>query len=199
MTDIPKSVATQAIKANVANILRKVKSGKTLTAAEIKALAAAGESPKPADLVTTTRLAELFGLNRKTVAQWRKEGLDVPEKVDGKEPLDAWREWFAAHPEAGHWHMKPRADRETLLCEKLQIDIAISKIKLDTESGRVVEKSEVKEQMAALGSVMKTMLKKIANDLPPRIEGMSAAEIKAELDEEINRMIDRYHDAYSAM
>lgn len=63
----------------------------------------------------------------------------------------------------------------------------------------VVEKSEVKEQMAALGSVMKTMLKKIANDLPPRIEGMSAAEIKAELDVEINRMIDRYHDAYAAM
>lgn len=194
MTEIPKSVATQAMKANIANILRKVKSGKTLSSAELRILAASGEDPKPSDLVTTTRLAQMFGINRKTIAQWRKEGLDVPEKVDGQEPLQAWREWFACHPESGHGNAKPRADRETLLCEKLEVEIAIKRIELEVESGKVVEKAKVRESMAALGSVIKTMLKKIANDLPPRIEGMQAAQIKVELESEINRLIDRFHD-----
>jgi hypothetical protein len=92
-----------------------VKSGKTLTAAERKTLeqAAGSEDELPPELVTTTRLAELFQVNRKTIAQWRLEKRPgIPAKVGNKEPLAEWRAYFAANPSAGHYDGKPRKDRE---------------------------------------------------------------------------------------
>jgi hypothetical protein len=189
MTLTPETI-DKLRRANMANLVKKLSSGKTLTAAESKLIEAASSSQDEKELVTTSRLAEIFGLNRKSIPEWRKENRPgVPAKIDGKEDLNAWRAWFSANPSAGHFDGKPRADRESLLCEKLTIEIAIKRIELETETGALVSAAEVEEHMAAIGATMKAMLQRIENDVPPTIEGMSAAQIKTELHKHHENML----------
>ncbi len=128
---------------------------------------------EPQELVTTSRLAELFQIHRKSIAEWRKLGEDVPEKVDGKEPLDEWRSWFAANPDKGYKDGKPRKDHETLKCEKLQIDIEIAQLKLDTERSKVISRDEVREMFVALGSAVNVFCERASREIPQVTLGLS--------------------------
>ena len=171
--------------ADVSNLIRKVKSGKTLTASERKMLEQAAQvddGPVP-ELVTTSRLAQIFQINRKTIAQWRSENRPgVPAKVGNKEPIAEWRAWFAANPSAGHFDGKPRRDRETLLCEKLEVEIEIKKIELEVESGKFVSQESQRADGQKLGVVLQGIIMKMSGDLTPVLAGRPAGEVKKAID-----------------
>ena len=174
----------QIKKKDIANLIGKVRQGKSLTAAERKILeSAAGTDHVERELVSMTRLAELFQVSRKTIYQWRNEGRQgVPEKVGAKEDVAAWRSWFAANPSAGHYDGKPRRDRETLLCEKLEVEIDIKKIELEVESGKFVSQESQRADGQKLGLVLQGMLLKMAGDLTPVLAGRPAGEVKKAID-----------------
>ena len=171
--------------ADVSNLIRKVKSGKTLTASERKMLEQAAQvddGPVP-ELVTTSRLAQIFQINRKTIAQWRLENRPgVPMKVGNKEPIAEWRAWFAANPSAGHFDGKPRRDRETLLCEKLEVEIEIKKIELEVESGKFVSQESQRADGQKLGVILQGIIMKMSGDLTPVLAGRPACEVKKAID-----------------
>lgn len=171
--------------ADVSNLIRKVKSGKTLTASERKMLEQAAQvddGPVP-ELVTTSRLAQIFQINRKTIAQWRSENRPgVPAKVGNKEPIAEWRAWFAANPSAGHFDGKPRRDRETLLCEKLEVEIEIKKIELEVESGKFVSQESQRADGQKLGVILQGIIMKMSGDLTPVLAGRPAGEVKKAID-----------------
>jgi predicted DNA-binding transcriptional regulator AlpA len=170
----------QIKKKDIANLIGKVRQGKSLTAAERKILeSAAGVEPIDREIVSITRLAELFQISRKTIYQWRNEGRQgIPEKVGTKEDAAAWRSWFAANPSAGHYDGKPRRDRETLLCEKLEVEIDIKKIELEVESGKFVSQESQRADGQKLGLVLQGMMLKMASDLTPVLAGRPAGEVK---------------------
>jgi predicted DNA-binding transcriptional regulator AlpA len=174
----------QIKKKDIANLISKVRQGKSLTAAERKILeSAAGADHAERELVSMTRLAELFQVSRKTIYQWRNEGRQgVPEKVGAKEDVAAWRSWFAANPSAGHYDGKPRRDRETLLCEKLEVEIDIKKIELEVESGKFVSQESQRADGQKLGLVLQGILLKMAGDLTPVLAGRPAGEVKKAID-----------------
>jgi predicted DNA-binding transcriptional regulator AlpA len=174
----------QIKKKDIANLVGKVRQGKSLTAAERKILeSAAGMDHVERELVSITRIAELFQVSRKTIYQWRNEGRQgVPEKVGTKEDVAAWRSWFAANPSAGHHDGKPRRDRETLLCEKLEVEIDIKKIELEVESGKFVSQESQRADGQKLGLVLQGMLLKMAGDLTPILAGRPAGEVKKAID-----------------
>jgi hypothetical protein len=194
----------QIKKKDVANQIRKVKEGRALTASERKILErAAGEESIEGDLVSTTRLAEIFQINRKTVAEWRKERrAGIPAKVGNREPLSQWRSWFAANPSAGHYDGKPRLDRETLLCEKLEVEIAIKKIEHDRATGDLIPLSLVRENMTRITSAARAELLKLISDLPPRVAGMDEIGIAGAVKELVYEILDNLsndmHEYYSA-
>ena len=171
--------------ADVSNLIRKVKSGKTLTASERKMLEQAAQvddGPVP-ELVTTSRLAQIFQINRKTIAQWRLENRQgVPAKVGNKEPIAEWRAWFAGNPSAGHFDGKPRRDRETLLCEKLEVEIEIKKIELEVESGKFVSQESQRADGQKLGVILQGIIMKMSGDLTPVLAGRPAGEVKKAID-----------------
>ena len=174
----------QIKKKDIANLIGKVRQGKSLTAAERKILeSAAGTDHVELELVSITRIAELFQVSRKTIYQWRNEGRQgIPEKVGTKEDVAAWRSWFAANPSAGHYDGKPRRDRETLLCEKLEVEIDIKKIELEVESGKFVSQESQRADGQKLGLVLQGMLLKMAGDLTPVLAGRPAGEVKKAID-----------------
>jgi len=187
----PKSAAMltgdqldQIKKKDIANLIGKVRQGKSLTAAERKILeSAAGTDHVELELVSITRIAELFQVSRKTIYQWRNECRQgIPEKVGTKEDVAAWRSWFAANPSAGHYDGKPRRDRETLLCEKLEVEIDIKKIELEVESGKFVSQESQRADGQKLGLVLQGMMLKMAGDLAPVLAGRPAGEVKKAID-----------------
>jgi phage terminase Nu1 subunit (DNA packaging protein) len=186
----------QIKKKDIANLIGKVRQGKSLTAAERKILeSAAGTDHVERELVSITRLAELFQVSRKTIYQWRNEGRQgVPEKVGTKEDVAAWRSWFAANPSAGHYDGKPRRDRETLLCEKLEIEIAIKQAEYQREIGELIPTAEVRESVIRVYSAVRAELLKLPSDCAPRIEGLSASAIQKFLREEIVAILTRLSD-----
>ena len=163
-------------QADVSNLIRKVKSGKTLTAAERKTLeqAAGSEDALPPELVTTTRLAELFQVNRKSIAQWRLEKRPgIPAKVGNKEPLAEWRAYFAANPSAGHYDGKPRKDRESLLASKVEVEIELLEIKRDRERGKLIARDEVDERDVRIAMALRGMLMRYEREIPALCLGLS--------------------------
>ena len=170
--------------ADLGNIVKKVKAGKTLTSAERKMLDEyAGEDvPSDGELVTTTRLAQIFQINRKTIFQWRKENREgIPKKKNNKEPLSEWRSYFAANPSAGHFDGKPRLDRETLLCEKLEVQIELEKVKLAKEQGRLVSVEDIEERDTRIGAAVRAAMLQLTNDLPPTLAGLTEAQVAKKL------------------
>jgi phage terminase Nu1 subunit (DNA packaging protein) len=143
------------------------------------------EQPKYDGLVTVTRLAQLFGVNKKTIHEWRKVGKDVPEKEDGKENLQAWGEWFAANPDAGYSNCKPSADKETLQCEKIEVEIAIKKLELNQRAGELISIGDAKEAVTRITSEARAELLKMTSDLPPILAGLPEPKIHGILRETV--------------
>jgi hypothetical protein len=159
-------------QANLANILKKVKAGKVLTAAERKLID--GSSVKPSELVTQKKIVDIFNITRKSIAQWRREGkIGLPEKEQGMENLAKWREFFASNPDAGFFDGKPRLDRESLLCQKLTVEIECKKIELKKLEDTCIDMADVQNAFYKLGAVMRAGIMRMQADLPPALEGQS--------------------------
>lgn len=76
--------------ANLSNLVKKLRAGKTLTAAEMKLIDEAESQSSGRKLVTVGELADILGVNRKTIGQWRRDKRPgVPSKVSGKEDATA--------------------------------------------------------------------------------------------------------------
>jgi len=157
-------------QANAANLIKKVKSGKTLTSEERRILE--GMAGHDTESVTTSRLAEIFGVNRKSIAQWRKEGKNVPDKVGGKEPLAEWRRWFEDHPDAGHFDGKPSKSREELLAVKVAVEIDLLEIRRDKERGKLISRDEVNERDVSIAMALKAMLRRYEREIPTLCLGL---------------------------
>ena len=100
MTDDAPSPVEVYAKANLANIVKKLKAGKTLTASERKALDEYESKQSGTEWVKdTATLARELGLSRQAIYDARSRfPTEAPAKhADGrKENLEAWRAFCAA-------------------------------------------------------------------------------------------------------
>ena len=175
-------------QANLANILKKVKAGKVLTSAERKLID--GSSEAPSELVPQKKIIEIFNITRKSIAQWRREGKEgVPEKENGQENLAKWREFFASNPDAGFFDGKPRLDRESLLCQKLTVEIECKKIELKKLEDTCIDMIDVQNAFYKLGAVMRAGIMRLQADLPPVLEGRSPAEMAKRIGEAADKLL----------
>lgn len=108
----PEDLAKVADK-QLANILRKVQEGKTLTAREDARLAAArpgadaGSSPTtlPGYAANWNDLALALGITRRALSEWRRDPRYKPhcppDRADGRKEIAAWLTFMRAHNLAG--------------------------------------------------------------------------------------------------
>jgi transcriptional regulator with XRE-family HTH domain len=159
--------------ANLSNLVKKLRAGKTLTAAEMKLIEEAESQSSGRKLVTVGELAEMLGVTRKTIGQWRRDKRPgVPDKVSGKEDANAWVAWLSENPGAGFFDGKPRADRESLLCQKLEVDIAIKQAQLDEINGKLIPRADVKDHFVRVASSIQAFLRKYEKEIPALCLGL---------------------------
>ena len=185
-------------QANLANILKKVKAGKVLTAAERKLID--GSSETPSELVPQKKIIEIFNITRKSIAQWRREGKEgVPAKEHGMENLTKWREFFASNPDAGFFDGKPRLDRESLLCQKLTVEIECKKIELKKLEDTCIDMIDVQNAFYKLGAVMRAGIMRMQADLPPALEGQSPSRMAKIIGESSEKLLTELSETESEL
>ena len=175
--------------ANLSNLVKKLRSGKTLTAAEMKLINEAENESAGRNLVTVGELAEMLGVNRKTIGQWRRDKKPgIPDKVSNKEDATAWVAWLSDNPDAGFSDRKPRADRETLLCEKLEVDIAIKQATLDEINGKSIARADVKDCFTQCTSSIQSFLRKFEKEIPALCLGLPISQSSPKVKDRIREM-----------
>lgn len=179
--DAQSSVAIYA-KVNLANIVKKLKAGKTLSGSERKALDEYEAQQAGTEWVKdVSALARELGLSRQTIYEARNRfPNDAPAKhPDGKkENLDAWRKFCADKLIGKDVATKTLAD---LKAELMREQIELARAKNRREGGAVIDRDVVESAFAVLGQKLDLLLRlKLEVELGPRVVGKSAAEANVE-------------------
>jgi predicted DNA-binding protein YlxM (UPF0122 family) len=180
VTDDAPNPAELLAKANVANITKKLKAGKTLTASERKALAEFdADKTGGAWVGGMKQLAEELGLSRQAIYDARKRFPDEAPKSDGRrENVEAWRQFCAEKLIGRDVATKTLAE---LKAELMREQIELARTKNRRESGEVIDREVVEEMLGILAQKLDLLLRlKLEVELGPRVVGKSAAEANVE-------------------
>lgn len=179
--DVTKA-ANKIARQNIANIVAKLREGKTLSISEQKAMerwqseSSAGEWVKD-----TTALAKELGLNRSAIYDARTRfPHEAPKKEEGtrRENLPAWQKFVAEKLIGKDQGTETLADLKAQLMRE-QIKLARSKNRRET--GEVIDREVVEEMLALLGQKLDLLLRlKLEVELGPRVAGKTASEANLE-------------------
>lgn len=180
MTEDLKNPAEILAKANVANITRKLKEGKTLTSSERKAIE--DYKKEKADdgwVKSVTDLAKELGLSRKAIYEARARFPNEAPKPEGRrENLVAWQQFCAEKLIGKDTATKTLAD---LKAELMREQIELARAKNRREAGDVIDREVVEEMLGLLGQKLDLLLRlKLEVELGPRVAGKNAAEANVE-------------------
>jgi len=193
VTDDAPNPAELLAKANVANITKKLKAGKTLTASERKALSEFdADKTGGAWVGGIKQLADELGLSRQALYDARKRFPEDAPKPDGRrENVEAWRQFCAEKLIGRDVATKTLAE---LKADLMREQIALARTKNRRESGEVIDREVVESMLALLGQKLDLLLRlKLEVELGPRVAGKSAAEANVEggmILDEIREVID---------
>jgi len=180
------------LKADAANLAKRLQLGHTLTAAErrhMEALAAGATDPDPTFVRSVYELAAVIGVERKTIQRWAKlEGAPEP-RPDGRLEVAAWRAFKATRragerDEEGTTDEKEKSNR--LKNEKLQIEIAALK-------HEYIERAEVEQWVSGMIIAAKNVLLGLPSALAMQVVGLNPTETEALIRQGINEALDQLH------
>lgn len=174
------SAATKIARKNIANIVAKLRDGKTLSISEQKAMEKWESEQGDGEWVKdTTALAKELGLNRRAIYDARLKYPDEAPKKDGRrENLEAWRRFCAEKLIGKDVATKTLAD---LKAELMREQIALVRSKNRREAGESIDRELVEEMLSILGQKLDLLLRlKLEVELGARVSGKSAAETNLE-------------------
>jgi transcriptional regulator with XRE-family HTH domain len=171
-TKLPAKVKNKILRADLANIARKLSMGKTLTADERARIEASEAAPEPS-AATYTELAQVLGITARHLRTWRAmEGAPSP-LPNGTHSLAAWREFQTSIKGKGRL-----ADDDDDMPEfegvlkrrklKLQIEersIALEMKRLELLDAKLVRETWEKKSSSAGATLAKMLSPKLARDI----------------------------------
>lgn len=188
------------LQKHLTNIVRKAAAGKTLSQREqqdIARFAAPGSAPSPATSHTEwvssyERLGLAVGLHRASFPRIRRDKPDAPKpRANGDHSVNAWREFLTAHPEIQCRSEASAPAKSELELEKLKQQCRRIKFENDVSEDLYLLKSDVDGWLVETIETIKAKLPaKLLNELPPKLEGLRAAEIAAKLEPIIAEICD---------
>jgi hypothetical protein len=180
VTDTPQSPSELLARKNLANIASKLKAGKTMTAADRKAMIEFQSEQSDGWVKDTTTLAKELGLSRQAVYDARARFPNAPAKhEDGRrENLVAWQQFCAENVIGKDTATKNLAE---LKAELMREQIRLARAKNEREAGEVIAKEVVDDMLATLSQKLDLLLRlKLEVELGQRVIGKNAAEVNVE-------------------
>lgn len=178
------------LKADFANLALKVKQGKTLSASERNLLQStlAGDKPSGIEFAKNAiELADLLGVDRRTISRWRKIEGNPGVQPDGRYHVPSWREFKLNRQgdDEGLSQTQLKARQILLQNQKLEIQIAILKREF-------MPVAEVEKIGGELGQAIRKVVSQI-HLCAPTVVGVSVAEAEARLKEIEDEILQQLH------
>jgi hypothetical protein len=184
------NIVEKVLHKDIENIIKKAAQGKPLTDTErarIEKAYGKSEEKKYADNVV--ELAEILGVNRKTIARWRKSK-DAPKPLsNGTHDIAKWREFAKTNG----LKENDTPEETALKIRKLLAEVKQAELKLSVMEGNYVSIEKVREIWTAhIGQVRSIFESRLLNELPPILTALDAIQIR----EKLRDVLD---EAYSAI
>ena len=184
--ELTKELAEKAFKKNIANIIAKLKNGKTLTASERKCLEQSAATEGDHICKNWQDLAERLGITTKTIQRWRKSfPNDVPKNLS----LNAWisfRDEDRSSIGETNSLIERRALAEALIRERRAEKLFLENQKTKNE---LVPRAEVEADGKRLGDIVMESFTALERDLAARLEGKNAEEQRVEVKKAVAEQI----------
>ena len=182
MAEDVSQAAGKIARQNVANIVAKLRAGKTLSISEQKAMEKWEAEVNDGEWVKdTSALAKELGLNRRAIYDARaKYPNEAPKKETGsrRENLHAWQKFCAEKLIGKDVATQTLAD---LKAQLMQREIRLRDMKIARESGEMIDRQIVYDMLGILAQKFDLLLRlKLEVELGPRIVGKNAAEANLE-------------------
>lgn len=180
MSSEAKSTAKILADANLSNIGKKLKAGKTLSTSERKALNEFESEQSDGWVKDLSALAKELGLTRQAVYDARARFPNAPKKhEDGKrENLTAWQAFVGENLIGKDTATKNLAE---LKAQLMQREITLRDMKIAREAGETIAKEIVDDMFATLAQKLDLLLRlKLEVELGQRVIGKNAAEANVE-------------------
>ena len=187
--DINPEQFDQIKTANTANILKKLKAGKTLsrvdwTQLQIKKQTADDQIPEIRHTAKSlVELAEILGVARQTVDVWkRRKGAPKP-RSNGTYDVLKWVAFIKAEGLASKFEKASETPDETeLRLRKLLAEVEDRELRVAIRKGLFIPLDEVRDFMNYHhGQADALFMNKLENELPPILAGLDAVGIRKEL------------------
>jgi SH3-like domain-containing protein len=159
-----KSLSEQARLKNVANILARLKEGKSITAREQRLIDAASEGR---ELITKEDVARRYGITSQAATGWVRKGCPLTSW----EEIEAWRKERLEKGAAGD-----------LKDQKLAKEVELLDLKIQQQKGELVSRSAMREAGQRVGALIVAELAAMANDAPGQLAGADEATIRERLE-----------------
>lgn len=140
--------------------------------------------PAPAAKPTIKSIAAALGVTPRRVSQLRQAGMPC-ESIAAAE---AWRK----REDLGNSDFSPERLRASRI-KLLDLQAARQQLEHDKETGLLVTAASVLEDTLAVCQAVKTAFLRLTNDLPPKLEGRTPAQICRVLRESFNSCLDGLH------
>lgn len=146
---------------------------------------------KKADLTTQAAVARALGCSTLSMRLWRQKFPDCPKKVDGKEPLQAWKDWHAVNKADAEGATDAELQkREELKTQKLREEV-IQKQKQNREldqkyeimRGKYIPRDEVETGLAPLVAELMQLIADRDIETSNYSPGRTTGEMRAHLTE----------------
>lgn len=177
-------------KAQVANIIKKAKAGKVLTAREEGIIQKYEASQKPSNPfdIDNTGLAAFFGMTSKTICAWVKQGM--PKESFGLYNLKKCFDWWCENIDDNKTESDPTIT--ALKAENLRIKNDRERMKRDTEKGLLFPKADISSEWVKRIAEVRQGLLSLPVRLAPLVDGKTQDEIRAIIKEAVYRLLTAY-------
>lgn len=191
-TPIAPDLARKLLQKDFANLVQRIQRGGKLSRTERSALqnmaGGANEASGPAFARSYAELADVLGVTRQALANWRKMKDAPPSPTSGLHTVADWREFMRKHDlKGGH----PNTDEETALrARKLLAEVEDRELKVAIRKGLYVPLETVRHEWTLRAARATNLLRnKFESELPPILSGLDATGIQAECRRAIDEVL----------
>jgi hypothetical protein len=188
-------MASKILKKNLLNIIRKVTEGKTLSSMELSQIQglADGNTGDQGWAKNQVELADILGVERKTIQRWLKIKGCPQARSDGRYSIPEFREWASktgrkiAEDDPDDERNKLEVRRLRTICERLDLELEIAR-------GNYTANDEVAREVFRMVATAKKVLEQMPSTLAPQVVGMKVAEAEKRIKDQVDEVIRKLHE-----